>query len=66
MVTDFGLMNYATKSSQKYFIGLTNENTTQAMDVHIKILAAVVEKGFETKGEAVPILSTSRVPVHEQ
>jgi hypothetical protein len=66
MVTDYGLMNYATKNSQKYFIGLSNENTSQSMDVHIKILAAVVEKGFETKGEAVPILSTSRVPVHEQ
>src|SRR5688572_5829857 len=65
MVADFALMNYSNKNSQKYYIGLSNDNPSQAVNVHIRILAVVVIKGYETKGENVPVITTSRVPVHE-
>jgi hypothetical protein len=66
MVTDFGLMNYPNKNMQQYYIGLSNDNTVQAMAVRIKILAVVVVKEYEAKGENVPTYITSRVPVHAQ
>ena len=65
MVADFGLMNYSNKNDQKYYIGLSNDNPSQALQVHIKILAMVVMKDYETKGESVPILNSLRVPMHE-
>ena len=65
MVVDFGLMNYSNKDSKQYYIGFSNDSST-SVDVAIRILAVTVVKGYESKGENIPILSTQRVPVHEQ
>ncbi|HEX6193880.1 MAG TPA: hypothetical protein VFZ42_16010 [Chitinophagaceae bacterium] len=66
MVVDYGLMNYSNKESKQYYIGLSNDNPALSPEVAVRIIAVTVVKGYETKGENIPILSTSRVPVHEQ
>ena len=66
MVVDYGLMNYSNKESKQYYIGFSNDSPTQSLEVAIRILAVTVVKGYESKGENIPILSTSSVPVHEQ
>ena len=65
-VADFALMNFSNKNSQKYYLGLSNESTSLALEVNVRILALVVKKEYEGKREAVPVLSTNKVPVHEQ
>lgn len=65
-VADFALMNFSNKNSQKYYLGLSNESTALALEVNVRILALVVKKEYEGKREAVPVLSTNKVPVHEQ
>jgi len=65
MVVDFGLMNYSNKNSMQYYVGLSNDNPA-SVNVALRILAVTVIKGYESQGENVPIMSTSRVPVHEQ
>jgi len=65
MVADYGLMNYANKNDQKYFIGLSNDSP-QSRDVHVKIMAMVVVRNVETTGEKISTYNNSRVPVHAQ
>lgn len=66
MVTDYGVMNYPNKNPQQYYIGFSNDNPAQPVSVVVKILAVVVVKGYEAKGENIAVYSTSTVPVHEQ
>ncbi|HET9431119.1 MAG TPA: hypothetical protein VFO70_08080 [Chitinophagaceae bacterium] len=66
MVADYALMNYSNKNPQKYYLGLSNNSQVQPVEVGIRIVAIVVEKSYETKKENVEVLSTQRVPVHEQ
>ncbi len=63
VVTDFGLMNYATKSNEKYYIGLENDNIMQGINVNIKILAVVVNNKYNTVIEKVPTYTNRLVPM---
>lgn len=65
VVTDFGLMNYATKKNEKYYIGLENDNLIQGIDVNVKILAVVVNDKYNTVIEKVPSYTNKSIPVHE-
>lgn len=66
VVTDFGLMNYATKKNEKYYIGLENDNTMQGIDVNVKILAVVVNNKYNTVIEKVPTYTNKSIPVIEE
>lgn len=65
VVTDFGLLNYATKNNAKYYIGLENDNVAQGIDVNIKILAVTVNNKYKTVTEKVPTYTNKSVPVNE-
>ena len=65
IVTDFGLMNYSSVNNQKYFLGLSNDNLMDGIDVNVKILAQVVKHQYETIVENVPSYSNLRIPVIE-
>jgi hypothetical protein len=65
VVTDFGLMNYATQKNEKYYIGLENDNTMQGIDVNVKILAVVVNNKYKTVIEKEPSYTNKSVPVIE-
>lgn len=66
IVTDFGLMNYSTKTNEKYFIGLVNDNMMQGIDVTVKILAVVVTNKYKTVVENVPSYTNKLTPVNEK
>lgn len=66
VVTDFGLMNYATKKNEKYYIGLENDNVMQGIDVNVKILAVVVDNKYNTVIEKVPTYTNKSIPVNEE
>jgi hypothetical protein len=62
---DFALMNYANKSPQKYYLALRNDNTTQNVEVSVKILAIVVDNKYKAVTERVPTYTTHKIPVNE-
>jgi hypothetical protein len=63
---DFGLMNYANKNPQKYYLALRNDNATQNVEVSVKILAIVVSSKYKAVTERVPTYITHKIPVNEQ
>jgi hypothetical protein len=65
VVTDFGLMNYPSSNNQKYFIGLSNDNLMDGINVNIKILAVVVKNQYESVVENVPTYFNKTIPVIE-
>ena len=62
---DFAIMNYANKTPQKYYLALRNDNTTQNVEVSIKILAIVVNNAYKAVTERVPTYTTHKIPVNE-
>lgn len=66
VVTDFGLMNYASNRNEKYYIGLENDNMIQGIDVNVKILAVVVNNKYNTVPEKVPTYTNKSVPINEE
>jgi hypothetical protein len=65
VVTDFGLMNYSSSINQKYFIGLSNDNLMDGIDVNVKILAVVVNNQYESVVENVPTYFNKTIPIIE-
>lgn len=63
IVTDFGLMNFSTKTNQKLFIGLENDNISQGIDVNVKIVAIVVTNKYNAVTEKVPSYTNKTIPV---
>lgn len=66
IITDFGLLNYATKGNEKYFIGFENDNAIQGIDVNVKIIAIVVNNKYSTITEKVPNYVNKSIPEFEE
>lgn len=63
VITDFGLMNYATRNNTTYFLGLQNDNLMQGINVNVKIIAIVVNNKYQTVAEKTPIYTNKLIPV---
>jgi hypothetical protein len=66
VITDFGLMNYGAVNNTKYYVALVNDNTTQGIDVNVKILAVVVNNKYNSVTEKVPTYKNELVPLNEE